>query len=120
MDELGLKLAGLAEEAAGGARPAGPAAARRRGVRRRRRQAIGALVLVAGLVAGLVWVDRRPLPTTDATKGWKTFTDAPNNLQFRYPPGWAIDRRPEGGDQVLLVPPEDTGRPPDKVRYLVT
>ena len=57
MDELGLKLAGLAEEAAGGARPAGPAAARRRGVRRRRRQAIGALVLVAGLGAGLGWVD---------------------------------------------------------------
>jgi hypothetical protein len=120
MDELGLKLAGLAEEAAGGARPAGPAAARRRGVRRRRRQAIGALVLVAGLVAGLVWVDQRPLPTADATKGWKTFTDPAANLQFRYPPGWAVDRRPEGGDQVLLVPPEDAGRPPDKVRYLVT
>jgi hypothetical protein len=120
MDELGSKLAGLAEEAAGGARPAGPVAARRRGVRRRRRQAIGALVLVAGLVAGLVWVDQRPLPTTDATKGWKTFTDPAANLQFRYPPGWAVDRRPEGGDQVLLVPPEDAGRPPDKVRYLVT
>jgi hypothetical protein len=120
MDELGLKLAGLAEEAAGGARPAGPAAARRRGVRRRRRQAIGALVLVAGLVAGLVWVDQRPLPTTDATKGWKTFTDPAANLQFRYPPGWAIDHPLEGGDEVLLVPPEDAGRPPDKVRYLVT
>jgi hypothetical protein len=120
MDELGLKLAGLAEEAAGGARPAGPVAARRRGVRRRRRQAIGALVLVAGLVAGLVWVDQRPLPTTDAAKGWKTFTDPAANLQFRYPPGWAVDRRPEGRDQVLLVPPEDAGRPPDKVRYLVT
>jgi hypothetical protein len=120
MDELGSKLAGLAEEAAGRARPAGPVAARRRGVRRRRRQAIGALVLVAGLVAGLVWVDQRPLPTTDATKGWKTFTDPAANLQFRYPPGWAVDRRPEGGDQVLLVPPEDAGRPPDKVRYLVT
>ena len=53
MDELGLQLAELAEEAAGGARPAGPAAARRRGARRRR-QAMGALVLVAGLVAGLV------------------------------------------------------------------
>ena len=120
MDELGLKLAGLAEEAAGGARPAGPAAARRRGVRRRRRQAIGALVLVAGLVAGLVWVDQRPLQTTDATKGWKTFTDPAANLQFRYPPGWAVDRRPEGDGAVLLVPPEDAGRPPDKVRYLVT
>jgi hypothetical protein len=119
MDELGLKLAELAEEAAGGARAAGAAAARRRGARRRRRQATGALVLVAGLVAGLVWVDRPPQPTTDATKGWKTFTDAPSNLQFRYPPGWAIDRRPEG-DEVLLVPPEDAGRPPDKVRYLVT
>jgi hypothetical protein len=120
MDELGLELAELAEEVAGGARAAGAAAARRRGARRRRRQATGALVLVAGLVAGLVWVDRRPPPTTAATKGWKTFTDAPNNLQFRYPPGWAIDRRPEGGGEVLLVPPEDTGRPPDKVRYLVT
>jgi hypothetical protein len=60
MDELGVKLAELAEEAAGGTRPAGPAAARRRGARRRRRQAIGALVLVAGLVAGLAWVDQRP------------------------------------------------------------
>jgi hypothetical protein len=120
MDELGLKLAGLAEEAAGGARAAGAAAARRRGVRRRRRQATGTLVLVAGLVAGLVWVDQRPLPTTDATKGWKTFTDPAANLQFRYPPGWAVDRRPEGDGAVLLVPPEDAGRPPDKVRYLVT
>jgi hypothetical protein len=116
MDELGLKLAGLAEEAAGGARPAGPVAARRRGARRRRRQAIGALVLVVGLVAGLVWVDRRPLPTTNATKGWKTFTDAAANLQFRYPAGWAVSRR---DGTVLLVPPEDAGRPPDKVRYLV-
>jgi ferric-dicitrate binding protein FerR (iron transport regulator) len=70
MDELGLQLAELAEEAADGARPAGPAAARRRGARRRRRQATGALVLVASLVAGLVWVDRRPLPSADATKGW--------------------------------------------------
>jgi hypothetical protein len=121
MDELGLQLAELAEEAAGGARPAGAAAARRRGARRRRRQAMGALVLVAGLVAGLVWVDRRPSPSADATKGWKTFTDAPNNLQFRYPPGWALDNRsPRGGGTVLLVPPEDAGRPPDKVRYLVT
>src|SRR4029453_5055260 len=120
MDELGLKLGERAEEAAGGARPVGPVAARRRGARRRRRQAIGALVLVAGLVAGLVWVDRRPLPSADATKGWKTFTDPAANLQFRYPPGWAVDRRPEGGDEVLLVPPEDAGRPPDKGRYLVT
>jgi hypothetical protein len=77
-------------------------------------------MLVAGLVAGLVWVDQRPLPTTDATKGWKTFTDPAANLQFRYPPGWAVDRRPEGDGAVLLVPPEDAGRPPDKVRYLVT
>jgi hypothetical protein len=119
MDELGVKLAGLAEEAAGGARPAGPVAARRRGARRRRRQAMGALVLVAGLVAGLVWVDRRPPPTTNPTKGWKTFTDPAANLQFRYPPGWALDRRPGGGDEAWLVPPEDAGRPPDKVRYLV-
>src|SRR4029453_13396488 len=99
MDELGVQLAELAEEAADGARPAGPAAARRRGVRRRRRQGIGAVVLVAGLVAGLVWVDRRPLPSTDATKGWKTFTDTAANLQFRYPPGRAVARRPEGGDE---------------------
>ena len=122
MDELGLQLAELAEEAAGGARPAaGAAGARRRGARRRRRQAMGTLVLVAGLVAGLVWVDRRPPPSADATKGWKTFTDAPNNLQFRYPPRWALDdRSPRGGGMVLLVPPEDAGRPPDKVRYLVT
>jgi hypothetical protein len=120
MDELGLQLAELAEEAADGARPAGAAAARRRGARRRRRQATGALVLVASMVAGLVWVDRRPLPSADATKGWKTFTDASSNLKFRYPPDWAVDRRPEGGDEVLLVPPEDAGRPPDKVRYLVT
>jgi hypothetical protein len=119
MDELGLRLAELAEEAAGGARAPGAAAARRRGARRRRRQAIGALLLVASLVAGLVWIDRQPLPSTDSAKGWKTFTDVPSNLQFRYPPGWAIDRRPEGGDEVLLVPPEDAGRPPDKVRYLV-
>jgi hypothetical protein len=118
MDELGLQLAELAEEAAGGARAAGATAARRRGARRRRRQALGALVLVAGLVAGLVWVDRRPPPTADATKGWKTFTDVAGNLQFRYPPGWAVDHPPEG-DAVLLVPPEDAGRPPDKVRYLV-
>jgi hypothetical protein len=119
MDELGLQLAELAEDAAGAARPAGAAAARRRGARRRRRQATGALVLVAGLVAGLVWVDRRPLPSTDSTKGWKTFTDAAANLQFRYPPGWALDH-PSEGDGILLVPPEDAGRAPDKVRYLVT
>jgi hypothetical protein len=120
MDELGLKLAGLAEEAAQAARAAGAAAARRRGARRRRRQAAGAVVLVASLVAGLVWVDRRPLPSTDATKGWKRFTDAASNLQFHYPPGWAVDRLPDGGDAILLVPPEDAGRPRDKVRYLVT
>jgi hypothetical protein len=118
MDELGLKLAELAEEAAGGARAAGAAAARRRGARRRRRQAIGALLLVASLVTGLVWIDRRPPPSTDSAKGWKTFTDVPSNLQFRYPPSWAVSRR---DGTVLLVPPEDAGRPPDpdKVRYLV-
>jgi hypothetical protein len=58
-------------------------------------------------------------PSTVPTTGWKTFTDAPSNLRFRYPPGWAIHPHPEG-DAVELVPPKDAGRPVDKARFRVS
>jgi hypothetical protein len=119
MDELGSQLAGLAEEAADHARAAGAAAARRRGARRRRRQATAAVVVVASLVAGLIWIDQRPLPMAASTNSWTTYTDTPANLRFRYPPGWTVDRLPKDPGTVVLVPPEDAGRPLDKVRFYV-
>jgi hypothetical protein len=120
MDRLGLQLAELAEEAAGKAHAAGAAAARRRGARRRRRQATGVVVLIAALIAGLVWVDQRPLPSASPTRGWKTYTDTSGNLRFRYPAGWTIQHLPEVPGRVFLVPPEDAGRPSGKARYLVS
>src|SRR5512132_501012 len=109
-DELGSQLAELTEEAASRARAAGPAAARRCGTRRRGRQATG-LVLIASLVARLVWVGQRPMPSADASKGWKTYSDASGNLRFRYPPGWAVEPIPRVPGSVSVVPPEDAGRP---------
>jgi hypothetical protein len=71
MDELGIRLAELAEEAAAGARPPGPAAARRRGRRRRLERGAGTLLLVVALLAGLVGLDRwvGPAPPTAGVAG---------------------------------------------------
>jgi hypothetical protein len=77
-------------------------------------------VLIASLVARLVWVGQRPMPSADASKGWKTYSDASGNLRFRYPPGWAVEPIPRVPGSVSVAPPEDAGRPLDKARYLVT
>jgi hypothetical protein len=60
-----------------------------------------------------------PPPSTVPTRGWKTFTDAPGNLRFRYPPGWAVHPLPQDG-AVELVPPQDADRPVDKARFRVS
>jgi Protein of unknown function (DUF4232) len=66
-DDLDQRLAGLAEEGAGHARPPAPATIRRRSRRRRRRQAAG-VVLVGLALAGVMVAVRadRPAPTPPA------------------------------------------------------
>jgi hypothetical protein len=93
MDRLGTELAGLAEEAAAGAHAPGVAAARRRGVRRRRHQAAATALLLVGLVAGMVWLDRWTLspappiaPATSAPRTplrWPTFAASPADPGLR-------------------------------------
>jgi hypothetical protein len=88
-----------------------------------------AMVLVLAAVVALAAVRGQreqtrlgPTPTTTpagATTGWKTFTDPPGNLQFRYPPDWALRRLPKEDDAVVLVPPEDAGRPIDQAEFRV-
>jgi hypothetical protein len=88
-----------------------------------------AMVLVLAAVVALVAVRGQreqtrlgPTPTTTpagSTTGWKTFTDPPGNLQFRYPPDWALRRLPKEDDAVVLVPPEDAGRPIDQAEFRV-
>ena len=89
-----------------------------------------AMVLVLAAVVALAAVrgqrERSPVgptPTTTtpagSTKGWKTFTDAPGNLRFRYPPDWALRRLPKEDDAVVLVPPQDTDRPVEQARFRV-
>ncbi len=75
MDELGAQLAALAEEAAAMATAAGTAAARRRGARRRRQQAATTMLLIAGLVAGSVWLGR-----------WKASPERPTTPPPSTPP----------------------------------
>ena len=82
-----------------------------------------AMVLVLAAVATLAAVrsQRRPAPlapspTTTDTRGWRTFTDPTGYLRFRYPPDWARQRQPRG-DGVVLVPPEDAGRPVDQAGF---
>jgi hypothetical protein len=112
MDRLGAELAGLAEEAAAGARGAGAAAARRRGARRRRHQAAAAALLIVGLVAGLGWlkgwtVSPAP-PITPATSA-----PPPTPLRWdRFDPtnGWPDLLHPRG-KPVLLAQPTFAGRP---------
>jgi hypothetical protein len=110
MDRLGTELAGLAEEAAAGARAPGPAAARRRGARRRRHQAAATLLLILGLVAGLIWV-----------QGWTVSPTPPIAPATSAPPtpsGWpAFDPnaadpglRPRG-KPVLITQRAFAGRP---------
>jgi hypothetical protein len=57
-----------------------------------------------------------PSPTTTDTRGWRTFTDPTGYLRFRYPPDWALQRQPRH-DGVVLVPPEDAGRPFDQAGF---
>jgi hypothetical protein len=84
--------------------------------RRRRRPVLAgavAVVLVLAAVIGLAAVRGRPrtLPTTVPTTGWKTYTDAADNLRFRYPPDWRaelLDPKRSPG-VVGLVPPELAG-----------
>jgi hypothetical protein len=87
-------------------------------VRRRRRRGpvltgAVALVLVLAAVVGLAAVRARrgPLPTTMPTVGWKTYTDAADNLRFRYPPAWRAELvDPERFPGLVgLVPPELAG-----------
>jgi hypothetical protein len=101
--------------------------------RRRRRPVLAgvlAMVLVLAAVVALAAVRGQrqrlpvgPTPTTTAptlsTKGWKTFTDAPGNLRFHYPPDWALRRLPKEVDAVELVPPEDADRPVEQARFQV-
>ena len=82
-----------------------------------------AMVLVLAAVATLAAVrsQRRPAPlapspTTTDTRGWRTFTDPTGYLRFRYPPDWARQHQPRG-DGVVLVPPEDAGRPVDQAGF---
>ncbi len=58
MDRLGAELTELAEEAAAGATAAGATAARRRGAHRRHHQTAATALLVVGLVAGSVLLNR--------------------------------------------------------------
>jgi hypothetical protein len=95
-------------------------------VRRRRRGPVltgaVALLLVLAAVVGLAAVRGRPqsLPTTVPTTGWKTYTDAADNLRFRYPPDWRAELlAPERLPGVVgLVPPELAGASARK-RHLV-
>lgn len=96
MDELGTRLAELAEEVANGARVRGAAAARRRGRRRRRAQAGGVALLAVALVAAVAGLDRwaghggalepagpgdPPRPPRTAEGGWRPFE--PDGIAFR-------------------------------------
>jgi hypothetical protein len=77
--------------------------------RRRRRPVLAgvvALVLVLAAVVGLAAVRarQRPLPSADPTAGWKVFSDAASNLQFRYPPDWVLRQRQPGWFRI--APPD--------------
>jgi hypothetical protein len=109
MDRLGTELAGLAEEAAAGARAPGPAAARRRGGRRRRRQAAATALMIVGLAAGVLWPGRwTPAPAPPVASP----TSAPRT-QPRWPafdPGGDPVLRPRG-KPVLVAQRTFAGRP---------
>ena len=99
--------------------------------RRRRRPVLAGVVAMALVLAAVVALaavrgqrERLPVgptPTTTAptvsTKGWKTFTDAPGNLRFHYPPDWTLRHLPKEVDAVELVPPEDADRPVEQARF---
>jgi hypothetical protein len=99
--------------------------------RRRRRPVLAGVVAMALVLAAVVALaavrgqrERLPVgptPTTTAptisTKGWKTFTDAPGNLRFHYPPDWTLRRLSKEVDAVELVPPEDADRPVEQARF---
>jgi hypothetical protein len=79
------------------------------------------LVLAAVVTLAAVRSQRRPAPlapspTTTDTRGWRTFTDPTGYLRFRYPPDWKLQGQPRG-DGVVLVPPEDAGRPVDQAGF---
>jgi hypothetical protein len=87
-----------------------------------------AMVLVLAAVVALAAVRGQrergpvgPTPTTttpaDSGKAWKTFTDSTGHLRFRYPPDWALHRQPKRDDSVVLVPPEDAGRPIEQAGF---
>ena len=66
-DDLDQRLAGLAEDGAGHARPPTPATIRRRNRRRRRRQAAGVVLVGLALAGAMVAVRAdRPAPTPPA------------------------------------------------------
>jgi hypothetical protein len=81
-----------------------------------------AVVLVLAAVVALAAVrgQRQPAPlgpsptTINSTRGWRTYTDPTGYLRFRYPPDWTLHRQSRGDDAVVLVPPEDAGRPVDQ------
>jgi hypothetical protein len=57
-----------------------------------------------------------PTPTTThSTRGWRTYTDPTGYLRFRYPPDWTLHPEPRRG--VVLVPPEDAGRPIEQAGF---
>ena len=83
-----------------------------------------AMVLVLAAVVTLAAVRSQhqpapltPSPTTTDTKGWRTFTDPTGYLRFRYPPDWKLQRQPRDDNAVVLVPPEDAGRPVDQAGF---
>jgi hypothetical protein len=83
-----------------------------------------AMVLVLTAVVALAAVRGQrqpaplaPTPTTTDTRGWRTFTDPTGYLRFRYPPDWKLQRQPRWDNAVVLVPPEDAGRPVEQARF---